>query len=225
MESVEVSVEIIILNIRNTPLIAFSRIQQLFTIESVALLFPKKDGDNVESIYVDNPNAKFTKDLELGNLIINEGNSAVQANNLSVNANYNGGALDYKIGGLWNGSFDVSGSPSVLRVLEAMSLQFKPIRRYMGDWDGKYYPYQTIPYDNAVFAAKEVNIDFLMDNVSGEWFEVITSRVGLTSNLIGTSEVISKQCSRRRHIKGRFSGSYWHNIYKPRQYRRYKDRR
>ena len=191
MEDVEVSVEIIILNIRNTPLIAFSRIQQLFTIESVALLFPKKDGDNVESIYVDNPNAKFTKDLELGNLIINEGNSAVQANNLSVNANYNGGALDYKIGGLWNGSFDVSGSPSVLRVLEAMSLQFKPIRRYMGDWDGKYYPYQTIPYDNAVFAAKEVNIDFLMDNVSGEWFEVITSRVGLTSNIIGTSEVIT----------------------------------
>ena len=187
MEDVEISIELHITGARKT----FGTLSpMIWTIDNLIIALPTQDGDNTESIYVDNPNVKFTKDLDLGNLIINEGNSAVQINNLSVDANYNGGALDYKTGGLWNGSFDANGSPSVLRVLEAMSLQFKPLRKYMGDWDGKYYPFQTIPYDNAVFAAKEVTINFLMDNVSGEWFEVLTSRVGLTSNLIGKTDVI-----------------------------------
>ena len=186
MEDVEIYVEIHILGTRKL----LASVARAFIIDNLIVALATQDDSNIESIYVDNPNVKFTKDLDLGNLMINEGNSAVQINNISVDGNYNGGALDYKIGGLWDGSFDGDGSPSILRVLEAMSLQYKPLRKYMGDWDGKYYPFQTIPYDNAVFAAKEVTINFLMDNVSGEWFEVVTSRAGLTSNNIGTSEVL-----------------------------------
>ena len=166
-----------------------STTEQIFSINNFLIAIPNKNGENLESVYVDNPNVKFTKDLDLGNLIINESTAFAQINNISVDANYNGGAIDYKIGGLWNASFDSNYRVTTTRVLEAMSLQYKPLRKYMGDWDGKYHPFQTIPYDNAVFAAKEVTIDFLMDNVSGEWFEVIASRVGLTSNVIGQSGV------------------------------------
>ena len=166
-----------------------SATEQIFSINNFLIAIPNKNGENLESVYVDNPNVKFTKDLDLGNLIINESTAFAQINNISVDANYNGGAIDYKIGGVWNASFDANYRVTTTRVLEAMSLQYKPLRKYMGDWDGKYHPFQTIPYDNAVFAAKEVTINFLMDNVSGEWFEVVASRVGLTSNVIGKSDV------------------------------------
>jgi hypothetical protein len=88
--------------------------------------------------------------------MINEGNSAVQINNFSVDENYNGGALTFAIDSFWNGAFETNGNLSVLRVLEAVSLQYKPLRKYFGTFEGTYYPFQTIPYDGAVFACQSL---------------------------------------------------------------------
>jgi len=184
LEDVNISVEIHILNTRKT----IGSVQQIFNIIGLAVLIPNPIGENLETIYVDNQNVKFTKDLDLGNLIINEATSRVQINNISVDANYNGGAVDYVVGGDWDADFDANYGLTTSRVLEAMSIQYKPLKKYMGSFEGKYYPFETIPYDNSVFATKQVAINYLADEVSGEWFEVLTSRVGLESNVIGLGD-------------------------------------
>ena len=184
LEDVNISVEIHILNTRKT----VGSVQQIFNIIGLAVLIPNPIGENLETIYVDNQNVKFTKDLDLGNLIINEATSRVQINNISVDANYNGGAVDYVVGGDWDADFDDNYGLTTSRVLEAMSIQYKPLKKYIGSFEGKYYPFQTIPYDNSVFATKQVAINYLADEVSGEWFEVLTSRVGLESNVIGLGD-------------------------------------
>ena len=184
LENVNISVEIHILNIRK----ASASREQIFNIVGLLVQVPSGLSENKEKIYVDNPNVKFTKDLDLGNLIINETTSQVQLNNISVDANYNGGAVDYVVGGNWDANFDSNYGLTTSRVLEAMSIQYKPLKKYMGAFEGKYYPFQTIPYDNAVFAAKQLKIKYLSDEVDGEWFEVLTSRVGLSSNVIGQDD-------------------------------------
>lgn len=184
MENVVVKLEIHISNIKQSPL---SQVI-IFNINQLFINIPSNASESNEKIYIDNPNVKFTKDLDLGNLIINEGSSKVQVNNITVDANYNGGAVDYVVGGNWDADFDNNFSLSVSRVLEAMSIQYKPLKKYMGSFEGKYYPFQTIPYDNAVFAAKQLKIKYLSDEVDGEWFEVLTSRVGLSTNVIGQGD-------------------------------------
>jgi hypothetical protein len=84
---------------------------------------------------------------------------------------------------LWDGDFDEDMSLSALRVAEAMSLQFKPLQKYMGKFDGDYYPIQTIQYNDKTFACMNMRKDYSFDENDGMWFEVITSRAGLTSNI------------------------------------------
>ena len=156
---------------------------QILNIEGLKILSADTSKDGLEKIYVDNTNTKFTKNLELENLIINEGDARVTANGLSVHTNYNtGGTAILERKRFWNGDFDVEGTLSTLRVLEAMSLQFRPIERYLGGFVGDYSPIESINYNNKTFVCKRVVKDYGMDEHDGDWFESTSSRVGLGSN-------------------------------------------
>ena len=181
MESVIVAVELAMTNVRKAP----ANNTLVFFLEKTTVAIPEKNENTLETISATNPNVNFTKDLQMNNLMINEGNALVQVNNLMVDENYNGGTFAPKIGGKWDGDFDVTGNLSGLRVLEAVSIQYKPLQKYMGDFDGVYYPFQTIPYNNAVFACSSLQINYLSNEVSGEWFEVLISRVGLSGTVTG----------------------------------------
>lgn len=152
-------------------------------IRKLRVLSPIDGGGAVETIYCENSNTKFTKNLELGNLIINEGDELINSNNLSVHTNYNtGGAAILDAVKLWDGDFDEEGTLSTLRVLEAMSLQFRPIERYLGGFVGDYSPIESINYNNKTFVCKRVVKDYGMDENDGDWFESTSSRAGLGSN-------------------------------------------
>jgi len=181
MESVIVAVELVMTNVRKAP----ANNTLVFFLENTTVAIPEETENTLETLSATNPNVNFTKDLQMNNLMINEGNAAVQVNNLTVDENYNGGAFAPNIGGKWDGDFDVTGNLSGLRILEAVSIQYKPLQKYMGDFDGVYYPFQTIPYNNAVFACSSLQINYLSNEVSGEWFEVLISRVGLSGTVTG----------------------------------------
>tara|TARA_R110000782_G_scaffold18811_1_gene51346 strand:+ start:1759 stop:4323 length:2565 start_codon:yes stop_codon:yes gene_type:complete len=156
---------------------------QILNIDSVKILSSDTSKNGLETIYVENTNTKFTKNLELENLIINEGDTLVTANGLSVHTNYNtGGAAIIDRTRFWNGDFDVEGTLSTLRVLEAMSLQFRPIERYLGGFVGDYSPIESVSYNNKTFVCKRVIKSYGMDENNGDWFESTSSRVGLGSN-------------------------------------------
>ena len=63
-----------------------------------------------------------------------------------------------------------------------MSLQFRPIERYLGGFVGGYSPIESINYNNKTFVCKRVVKDYGMDENDGDWFESTSSRVGLGSN-------------------------------------------
>lgn len=181
MEGVIVAIDLVMTNVRQSPLNS----SPVLNIENVAISIPIDIEDTIETLSATNPNVNFTKDLQMNNLIINEGNAAVQVNNLMVDENYNGGAFSPKIGSDWDADFDVTGNLSVLRIMEAVSIQYKPLQKYMGGFDGIYYPFETIPYNNAVFACSSLQINYLSNEVSGEWFQVLISRVGLSGTVTG----------------------------------------
>jgi len=180
MEGVIVAVNLVMTTVRKTP-----NQLRVLNITNVSISIPKNEEDIIESISATNPNVNFTKDLQMNNLMINEGNALVQVNNLTVDENYNGGAFSPKIGSKWDGDFSEIANLSFLRVMEAVSIQYKPLQKYMGGFDGTYYPFETIPYNNAVFACSSLQINYLSNEVSGEWFEVLISRVGLSGTVTG----------------------------------------
>ena len=149
-------------------------------IRSLRVLSPVDGGGLTETIYCENSNIKFTKNLELGNLIINEGDALINSNTLSVHTNYNtGGAAIIDAVKNWDGDFDFIGTLSSLRVTEAMSLQYRPIERYLGGFVGDYSPIESINYNNKTFVCKRVVKGYGMDECDGDWFESTNARPGI----------------------------------------------
>ena len=181
MEGVIIAVELVIVTARLVPSLS----SHIMNLRNVFVRIPEDTENTIESLSATNPNVNFTKDLQMNNLMINEGSAAVQINNLTVDENYNGGGFSPKIGSVWDADFYVNGNLSLLRVMEAVSIQYKPLQKYMGGFDGVYYPFETIPYNNAVFACSGLQINYLSNEVSGEWFEVLVSRVGLSGTVTG----------------------------------------
>tara|TARA_R110000787_G_scaffold2575_1_gene10130 strand:- start:75 stop:2648 length:2574 start_codon:yes stop_codon:yes gene_type:complete len=167
----------------NVPGVTLTSYTDVLSIRGINVFTLDNTNEGLETIYVENTNIKFTKDLELENLIINEGDTLVTANGLSVHTNYNtGGTQVLERTRFWDGDFDVEGTLSTLRVLEAMSLQFRPIERYLGGFVGDYSPIESINYNNKTFVCKRVVKDYGMDEHDGNWFESVNSRPGLSSN-------------------------------------------
>jgi hypothetical protein len=161
--------------------------QLLFEVSKLALYVPAATDSNSDSefISVDNLNSNYTKDLVLSTLIISESSPLVSVSVLSVNENYNTTPESLVTVSNWDGAFDLEGSLSTLRVLEAMSLQFRPIEKYMGGVEGFYYPIQTLNYNNKKYAALNIQHNYDTDEYSGDWFEVATARTGLSSGTQG----------------------------------------
>jgi len=159
----------------------------VFEVSKLALYVPAATDSNSDSefISVDNLNSNYTKDLVLSPLIISESSPLVSVSVLSVNENYNTTPESLVTVSNWDGAFDVEGSLSTLRVLEAMSLQFRPIEKYMGGVEGFYYPIQTLNYNNKKYASLSILHNYDTDEYSGDWFEVATARTGLTSGTQG----------------------------------------
>lgn len=150
-------------------------------VKNIIIALPPDEDSTKMIIKAVNPNTQFTKDLQLDNLIINEGNSAVQINNFAVNENYNGSVESLVVDSPWDGQFEFKGTLSGLRVQEAFSLQHQVIRKYMGAFEGKYYPFETIPYDGVVFACSRIQNKYSVDENEGDWFQVLISRVGISA--------------------------------------------
>jgi hypothetical protein len=161
--------------------------QLLFEVSKLALYVPAATDSNSDSefISVDNLNSNYTKDLVLSTLIISESSPLVSVSVLSVDENYNTTPQSLVTVSNWDGAFDLEGSLSTLRVLEAMSLQFRPIEKYMGGVEGFYYPIQTLNYNNKKYAALNIQHNYDTDEYSGDWFEVATARTGLSSGTQG----------------------------------------
>jgi hypothetical protein len=159
----------------------------VFEVSKLALYVPAATDSNSDSefISVDNLNSNYTKDLVLSPLIISESSPLVSVSVLSVDENYNSSPQSLVTVSNWDGAFDLEGSLSTLRVLEAMSLQFRPIEKYMGGVEGFYYPIQTLNYNNKKYAALNIQHNYDTDEYSGDWFEVATARTGLTSGTQG----------------------------------------
>ena len=162
-------------------------IQSVFEVSKLELYVPYSTDSNSESefITVQNINSNYTKDLILDPLIISETSPLISASILSVDKNYNSSPESLVNVGTWNGAFDLQGSLSTLRVLEAMSLQFRPIEKYMGGVEGFYSPMQTLNYNNKKYASLSILHNYDTDEYSGDWFEVATARTGLSSGTQG----------------------------------------
>jgi hypothetical protein len=139
----------VVQNVGTTPTTAL-----VFEIDKLTLSIPTASDSNSDSefVTVENINSNYTKDLILDTLIISETSPLISASILSVDENYNSSPQSLVNVGTWDGSFDLQGSLSALRVLEAMSLQFRPIEKYMGGVEGFYSPIQTLNYNNKKYA-------------------------------------------------------------------------
>ena len=175
----------VVQNVGTTPTTAL-----VFEIDKLTLSIPTASDSNSDSefVTVENINTKYTKDLVLSPLIISETSPLVSASILSVDENYNSSPQSLVNVGTWDGSFDLQGSLSALRVLEAMSLQFRPIEKYMGGVEGFYYPIQTLNYNGKKYAALNILHNYDTDEYSGDWFEVATARGGLSSGTQGGNQ-------------------------------------
>jgi hypothetical protein len=175
----------VVQNVGTTPTTAL-----VFEIDKLTLSIPTASDSNSDSefVTVENINTKYTKDLVLSPLIISETSPLVSASILSVDENYNSSPQSLVNVGTWDGSFDLQGSLSALRVLEAMSLQFRPIEKYMGGVEGFYYPIQTLNYNGKKYAALNILHNYDTDEYSGDWFEVATARTGLSSGTQGGNQ-------------------------------------
>jgi hypothetical protein len=175
----------VVQNVGTTPTTAL-----VFEIDKLTLSIPTASDSNSDSefVTVENINTKYTKDLILSPLIISETSPLVSASILSVDENYNSSPQSLVNVGTWHGSFDLQGSLSALRVLEAMSLQFRPIEKYMGGVEGFYYPIQTLNYNGKKYAALNIQHNYDTDEYSGDWFEVATARTGLSSGTQGGNQ-------------------------------------
>jgi len=73
---------------------------------------------------------------------------------------------------------------SIMRVYEAMSLQYKPVERMMSTIVGDYYPFYSLAYNDKVYVFSGCTKDYTMDEVQGEWFEVISAMPAASHKII-----------------------------------------
>ena len=154
-----------------------------FYIDNVQVLFPEltSDDENTMTLEVENPSGFYTKEVELDPLIIVDseiGTSTIAK--IQIDENYNNTqSFSLVESTTWDCDFDTYPFLSYARVMEAMSLQTKPVEKIMSTIVGDYYPYQSLAYNDKVYVFSGCTRDYGMDEVSGEWFEQISARTGV----------------------------------------------
>jgi len=154
-----------------------------FYIDRIQVLFPEElsNDNNTMTLEVENPSGFYTKEIELDPLIIVDseiGTSTIQK--ISIDENYNN-AQSFSLveSTQWDCDFDVNPPLSIARVMEAMSLQTKPVEKIMTSIVGDYYPFNSLSYNDKVYLFSGCTRDYLMDEIGGEWFEVIAARTNI----------------------------------------------
>lgn len=153
-----------------------------FIVSNLKIYFPIDGAEEPElEIKVENVNSNFTKALQLDPLLITDMSNTTSINTLEVDENYKlAAATNYVESNLWNAGFDTEEPLSFLRVMEAMSMQFRPIQKIMGSFEGDYYGFNSISYDGLVYCFNGFRYKYAMDEYEGEWFEVATARSGVS---------------------------------------------
>lgn len=159
-----------------------------FYIKNIQVLFPEltSDDNNTMTLEVENPSGFFTKEIELDPLIIIDseiGTTTIQK--IQIDENYNNAQSTSLVESTrWDCDFDTYPFLSYARVMEAMSLQTKPVEKLMTTIVGDYYPFESLAYNDKVYVFSGCTRDYEMDEVSGEWFEQISARTGVAINRI-----------------------------------------
>jgi len=162
-------------------------------VTRVRLLFPLTEvNENYDKfIELDNPTGFFTKEVELDPLLfIDSAADTSTVVKIQINESYNSGGLSLVPTTTFDGGFlQENGDPlylflSIMRVYEAMSLQYKPVERMMSTIVGDYYPFYSLAYNDKVYVFSGCTKDYTMDEVQGEWFEVISAMPAASHKII-----------------------------------------
>lgn len=138
-------------------------------------------------VYANNPANNYTKALDLPPLIITDFSNATSVNVISVSENYLSANNKLVKSETWDAGFDADYTLTETRVLEAISLQFRPVSKYMGGFEGQYYPHQCIVYDNKTYFFNGINKKYVYDETEGTWLENINKKTSIVvTNWAGT---------------------------------------
>jgi hypothetical protein len=158
-----------------------------WTIDGIGIYWPldTEDTENKDINEAVNVNTNYTKVLELEPLLITDEANTTSLNTLQVDENYVvGGGVSLIEATVWDADFDADNYLTQIRPMEAMSLQTKPVMKYMGMLLGVYYPFYSFEYYDRVFVMNGYVYDYKMDQFAGEWFEILNARAGLSIDKI-----------------------------------------
>jgi hypothetical protein len=192
--------------------IGLTKYANAMDVTRVRILFPLTEvNENYDKyIELDNPSGFFTKEVELDPLLfIDSAADTSTVVKIQINEDYNSGGLSLVPTTTFDGGFlQENGDPlylflSIMRVYEAMSLQYKPVERMMSTIVGDYYPFYSLAYNDKVYVFSGCTKDYTMDEVQGEWFEVISAMPAASHNIItdyiGTVDDIKPFSGEEKH--------------------------
>jgi hypothetical protein len=150
-----------------------------FDLINTFVLLPQ-EGSETQLVEVEQTSSNYTKALKLDPLFITDFSNSTSINVVSVAEDYLTTNNTLVKSETWDADFDNDDTLTVTRVMEAMSLQFRPIEGYRGKFVGQYYPHNTIVYNNKTYFFNGFRKNYDMDEVDGEWVEQANQRVGLS---------------------------------------------
>ena len=185
-----------------------------FYVDRVQVLFPQEqsDDENTMVLEVENPSGFYTKEVELDPLIIVDSEiGTTTITKIQIDENYdNAQSLSLVESTTWDAGFDAYPYLSMARVMEAMSLQTKPVEKIMTTIVGDYYPFQSLAYNDKVYVFSGCTRDYEMDEVSGEWFEVIAARTDIAmdriKDIIDPNDISSDNGEVKKNLKDIYEG-------------------
>lgn len=161
-----------------------------FIIDRIQVKFPQEQStdNNRMTLEVENPSGFYTKEIELDPLLIVD--SELKTSTLAkiqIDENYNNAQSFSLVESTnWLCDFDqIDPFLSYARVLEAMSLQTKPLEKIETGLVGDYYPFNSISYNDKVYVFSGCTRNYEMDQIDGEWFEQISARQDVVIKKIG----------------------------------------
>jgi hypothetical protein len=185
-----------------------------FYIDRIEVLFPQElsDDENTMTLEVENPSGFYTKEVELDPLIIVDSEiGTTTIAKIQIDENYdNAQSFSLVESTQWDCDFDTYPPLSYARVMEAMSLQTKPVEKIMSTIVGDYYPFQSLAYNDKVYVFSGCTRDYEMDEVSGEWFEVIAARTDIAmdriKDIIDPNDISSDNGEVKKNLKDIYEG-------------------
>ena len=157
-----------------------------FYVWDAKFTYPHSNGEDIDIISAENPAVgKYTKSLTLDPLIITDYSNLLSLNTITLGTDsssvYNKGVAptNFIEASQWDAGFSTNPYLSIIRVLEAMSLQAIPVERYMGSFEGQYYPHLAIGYNDKTYMFNAFRKNYQMDENEGEWIEQINTPAGI----------------------------------------------